>query len=106
MTEWYELKQFLEHASGFSMDALHVIAGVAVQLAAAALLRSSVARWAPWLILLALELLNEAADLYVEQWPQRGMQLGEGVKDVLLTMALPTLLLLAARLRPALFARH
>lgn len=86
------------------MDALHVLVGVVVQLGTAWLLRASVASWKPWLVLLALEMLNEALDLWVERWPHAGMQWGEGVKDMLLTMALPTLLLLAARLRPALFS--
>ena len=106
MSEWWELKQLVEQSTGFSMDALHVVAGVAVQLFAAALLRSTVARWVPWLIVLALELLNEISDFTIERWPDLQMQLGESVKDVLLTMALPTLLLLAARIRPALFARR
>ena len=104
MTDWYEFKLFLEHAIGFSMDAMHVIAGVLVQLLAAALLRSSVARWPPWLAALAIELLNEFSDLAVERWPKPGMQLGEGAKDVLLTMALPTVLLIVARTRPRLLA--
>ena len=50
----------------------------------------------------ALELANEANDLRVEQWPQPGMQYGEGAKDIILTMALPLLLFLVARKRPKL----
>ena len=37
------------------------------------------------------------------QWPQRGMQYGESVRDIVLTMFLPTLLLFAARAMPQLF---
>lgn len=84
------------------MDALHVIVGVALQVGAAALFRVSIASWRPWLAVLALELLNEGVDLYVERWPSPGMQVGEGFKDLLLTMVLPTLLMLSARTRPAL----
>ncbi|MFC7537742.1 hypothetical protein ACFQPG_10255 [Sphingomonas sp. GCM10030256] len=97
MIWWYQLKELLALATGFSMDALHVVAEVLLQLVAAAALRSSVARWLPWLAVLALELINEVSDLYVEQWPQRGIQYGEGVSDLLLTLALPTVLLLTAR---------
>lgn len=101
---WYEFKLFAAHLGGISMDALHILVGVTVQLGTAWLLRVSLASWKPWLILLAFELLNEGLDLWVERWPHAGMQWGEGAKDILLTMALPTLLLLAARLRPGLFS--
>ncbi|MEO6582372.1 MAG: hypothetical protein ABIN68_06155, partial [Sphingomicrobium sp.] len=89
-------------ASGFSMDSLHVIAGVVAQLALALLFRTSVARPLPLLLVLALELVNEASDFRVERWPQLGMQLGESANDVILTMALPLLIFLTARYRPTL----
>jgi diacylglycerol kinase len=100
--DWYQVKLFLEHASGFSMDALHVIVGVVVQFAIALLFRTSVARPLPLLAVLVLELVNEASDFRVEIWPQPGMQFGESAKDVLLTMALPTLIFLVVRYRPKL----
>lgn len=84
------------------MDALHVIVGVLLQLVAAALFRTVLARWLPWLAVFGLALLNESMDLAVERWPHLGMQLGEGSKDLLLTMALPTLLMLSARYCPTL----
>jgi len=87
------------------MDSLHVLAGVLLQLGAAAILRTDVADRRPWLLVLVLELANEANDLLVEQWPNPGMQWGEGAKDVLLTMLLPTLILLVARYRPRLLVR-
>jgi len=102
---WYQVKLFIEHASGISMDALHILVGFAVFLLAAQLLRTSVASAVPWLATLLLEIGNEAYDLHVELWPDPGSQLGEGAKDVMLTMALPTLLLLVARWRPDLLAR-
>ncbi|MGH6787065.1 MAG: hypothetical protein ACREBO_09555 [Novosphingobium sp.] len=100
--DWFRAKTFLEHSVAFHDDALHVIGGVLVQLIAAALLRRSVASWRPWLAVLALELLNEANDFAIEAWPyvDRPMQWGEGVKDVLLTLALPTVLLVVARRWP------
>ena len=104
--DWYEIKLFFQHASGFSMDALHVIAGVAVQLLAALLLRSSVGRIGPLAAVFALELLNEANDLRVERWPSVGMQVGEGVKDIALTVAVPLLLYAIANWRPQLLARR
>jgi hypothetical protein len=102
---WYQFKLFLEHASGISMDALHVLVGFLIFLLSAQLLKRSVESPLPWLALLTLELGNEAYDLHVELWPDPGSQLGEGVKDIMLTMALPTLVLLLARWRPALLRR-
>ena len=94
---WYQVKLLIEHASGISMDALHILVGFILFLLAARLLKTSVASLLPWLVLLVLELINEAYDLHVERWPTFASQLGEGAKDILLTMALPTLLLVTAR---------
>lgn len=105
MWSWQETKLFVEHSSAFSSDSLHVIAGVLVLLVAALLLRTSVSSWRPWLVVLALVLTNEFADLWLQQWPHPGMQYGESAKDLLLTMFLPTILLLAARRAPRLWTR-
>jgi hypothetical protein len=104
--DWYQLKLFAQHASGISMDALHVIVGVVMQLLLALLFRSSVARPMPLLVVLAFTLLNEANDFRVEIWPDPGMQFGEAVKDVVLTMFLPTLIFLVARYRPKLLGQR
>jgi hypothetical protein len=101
--DWYQVKLFIEHSSGASMDALHVIMGVFAQVAVAFVLRTSLSRWRPWLFALAIEIANEVNDLWVETWPDWGMQWGEAAKDMTLTMALPTLLLLMVRFHPALF---
>ncbi len=100
---WYAAKTFIEHSIAFSDDALHVMLGMVLLLIAALVTRRPIARWLPWLIVLALELANEVVDLWVERWPVPAEQYGEGMKDVMLTMVLPTLLLLAARMRPQLF---
>lgn len=104
-SDWYQLKLFIEHATGVEMGILHVIAGVLIQLGVALLFRASVARWMPWLSVLVLEVVNEFSDLHLDQWPDPGSQYGEGAKDLLVTMFLPTIILLAARLRPKLFGR-
>ena len=103
--DWYQVKLFLQHASGFSMDALHVVGGVILLLAIAFLLKSSVARPLPLLSLLGLQVLNEVSDFRVEIWPDPGMQIGESVKDVILTMFVPTLIFLVARYRPKLLVQ-
>ena len=103
MMVWYEAKMFIEHASVVNSDGLHVLVGVMAWVLAAMVSRRSLSAPLPWLVLLVLTLLNECVDLWVEQWPDKAMQLGESAKDVLLTMTLPTVLLFAIRLRPNLF---
>jgi predicted Na+-dependent transporter len=103
--DWYQLKLFAEHSTGISMDALHMIVGVMLQLLIALLFRSSMSRPMPLLAVLALELVNEANDFRVEIWPDPGMQFGEAVKDVVLTMFIPTLIFLVARRRPKLLVQ-
>jgi diacylglycerol kinase len=103
MLFWYREKMFIEHASVISSDAIHVLIGVVIWVAAALVSRRPLATWLPLLAVLALTLLNEAVDLSVERWPSLAMQLGESAKDIILTMGLPTLLMTLVRLRPNLF---
>lgn len=100
--DWYQLKVFAQHATGISMDALHVIIGVVLQLLVALLFKSSVARGMPLLVVLAFALINEANDFWIEIWPEPAMQFGEAAKDIVLTMFVPTLIFLIARRRPKL----
>lgn len=103
--DWGAAKIFIGRFFGVSHDALHVIAGVLLQLLLAALFRSSVARFWPWGVVLLAELANEWIDLRITRWPSLSEQLGEGAKDLALTMLLPTVLLLAARFWPQTFRR-
>lgn len=102
---WYGIKLAISQWTTVDMDALHVVVGMLAVLLTAAVLRRSLGDWSPWLIILAAELLNEWSDLHVEQWPDLGAQLDESGKDILLTIALPTLLMLVSRHRPTLLLR-
>ena len=104
MTSWHRTKMFIEHASAFDSDAIHVLVGVLVQLLLALVSRRSIANWLPWVAVLVLAVANEIVDLWIEQWPDPAMQYGESAKDIMLTMALPTVLLAAVRLWPSLFS--
>jgi hypothetical protein len=100
--DWVQFKDYLSQATSLHQDALHIYAAVLVQLAAAALVRRPIAHPLPWLILLAVLSANEAMDLRetekaIEQW-----QIAGGLRDLFNTMAVPTLLLLAARYAPSL----
>jgi hypothetical protein len=103
MTSWHEGKLFIEHAFAISHDSLHVIVGVLLWLVLGLVTRRPLSAWVPWLWLLAIILWNETVDLWTEQWPHPGQQYGEGAKDVLITMLVPAVLMLAVRLRPDLF---
>lgn len=95
-------KEFLAHTLDVSSDALHVLASVLILLAASVLLKKAISNWAPWLAVFLLTCVNEAIDLVVDPWPNWTMQYGESTKDLVLTMALPTLLMVATRLAPQL----
>jgi hypothetical protein len=94
---WYHFKLFVEHASGISMDALHILVGYLLLWVAAALMRRPISSFLPWSALLLLEVGNEAYDLYIEVWPSLASQLGEGAKDIMLTMSIPTMTMALAR---------
>ena len=100
---WHQGKLFVEHSLTISHDALHILVGTLLWIVFGLALRRPLYAWRAWRWLFAATFLNEAVDLWVEQWPDPGQQYGEGAKDVLLTMAVPTLIMLAARLRPDLF---
>ena len=103
--DWHQVKEWLEHAVGLNMDALHVYFGLAILVTAALVLRKPLRSPVPWLVLLALELANEYYDWTYEIWPgpDRALQAAEGLRDIWNTMAVPTLLLVASRFFPALF---
>ena len=104
--DWHQVKDWLEHAIGLNMDALHVYVGLAILLAVALVLRKPLRSPIPWLVLLALELANEYYDWTYDFWTGpggRAIQAAEGVRDIWNTMAVPTFLLLASRFFPGLF---
>lgn len=103
--DWLLFKDELTRVTALSRDALHIYLGVAVHIAAALLLRRKLGDWTPWLIVLALALINEAADLWVEIWPQHAMQAAAAIHDVVNTMIVPTALLALSRWGRGLFGR-
>lgn len=105
MTSWHEGKLFIEHSLTINHDSLHMLVGVLLWVLFALLLRRPLTAWRPWLWLFAIILWNETVDLWMEQWPDPGQQYGEGAKDLLLTMAVPTIIMFTARWRPHLFGQ-
>jgi hypothetical protein len=103
MSSWHQGKLFIEHSLSISHDSIHIIVGMLLWLAFGLLLRRPLTSWRPWVWLFAVILWNETVDLWIERWPDPGQQYGEGAKDLILTMLVPTILIAAARLRPDLF---
>jgi hypothetical protein len=103
MSSWHQSKLFVEHALTVGHDGLHILVGLIIWVIIGLVTRSSLAGWRAWLGVLAIILWNEAVDLWVERWPDPGQQYGEGLKDLLLTLSAPTIVMAAARLRPGLF---
>lgn len=101
--EWTHVKEFIEFATGFSPDSLHVILGVCLQFSLAAAFKIPVSRWLPWCVVLAFAMANELNDIIGEYWNLPAQQFGESAKDLMLTMFVPTLILLAAKYMPWLF---
>lgn len=98
-SDWIALKAAILGFVDLDRDAGHVVASVVALVVLAFALRRQIWSWLPWSSLLLLELLNEvasaSADGILEEWELRG-----SLGDVLLVMALPTLLLAACRMVP------
>jgi hypothetical protein len=96
---WYELKDPVATAFGLSHDAAHVfLAGLVFAFLYLLLKPGRMAAPVAWLIVLALEVLNEVGDAIdwigwtgAVNWHETG-------KDLLLTMPLPTAGLLVSRM--------
>lgn len=103
MASWHQGKLFIEHGLAISHNSLHIFVGVLLWITVGLLSRRPLTSSVPWLWVFAAALWNETVDLWVEQWPDPGQQYGEGFKDLILTMAIPTVIMFAARMRPDLF---
>ena len=67
VADWLLFKTELVRATALSRDALHIYLGLFAHVAAALLLRRNLGDWLPWLVVLALAVGNEFADLVAEQ---------------------------------------
>ena len=92
----------VEQAVPFDADWLHLLIGPVIFAAAALVTRKPMSSWTPWLAVLAIAGLNELADLAVDQSPNRLGAYAENVTDFLLTIAVPTVIMIAARRFPGL----
>lgn len=99
LSGWLEIKRLMAATTALERDALHIYAGVAVQLLTAALLKWRLREWRTLLPVLIVELANEAVDFAHDPWlaDARTSQYLAAVHDVVNTLALPVVILLIAR---------
>lgn len=102
--DWYSIKLAVVDLTDLSRDALHIFVGLAGQILVALVIRRSLAHPLPWAAVLIGELANEYYDLASEEYWDKPMWPGS-LRDLLVTLAVPTLLLLLTRYAPGLFAR-
>jgi hypothetical protein len=89
---WQLAKAWVGETTGLPDSTLHVLGGMFLLLAAAAVLRRVIWDWRPWLVLLLLEIANEVHDMLN---PASGEnRLGASLHDFWLTMLCPTLIAL------------
>jgi len=91
-----ELKTLVEVYTGLGKDALHIHFALLIYLIAAAAFKDS-RSILPWLIVLAVELCNEALDLKRHHDGLLAWLWDESIKDLWNTMLWPTALLLLTR---------
>ena len=100
--DWIGLKDELARML-LDKDALHIYAALLIQLAAARWTGRTLGHWRPWGAVLAVELLNEIADVARGGEPRlMPWQIVSGVHDIINTMILPTFLLFLCRRAPQL----
>ena len=99
--DWLGLKG-LATDIGLEKDALHIYAAFAIQLAVAFWSKRGLASWLPWSAVLLAVAVNEYLDTFhggeipLQEWQIRG-----SIHDLINTMALPSALLILARVAPA-----
>lgn len=105
--DWLSFKTFLTDGSGLSRDALHILFGCGAWLSLVLLFRSWIGAYWPVAAVALAEIVNEWLDLSLDRWdgPMRAVQYWESAKDVLLTLAIPLVLVLLCRAWPARFTR-
>ena len=95
--QYHDLKNFPENYTGLERDALHVHGALLLYILAMALFRQSRRSRFPWLVVLGIELANEAYDLMHNFDKDKNRALAGAAKDLWNTMLWPTVLLFVGR---------
>lgn len=105
LAHWTAWKRDIVDVTELDRDALHIYAGVALQILVARLSRRKLGDWLPWLAVVVLAIGIEAADVRAEVWHSDILQAAASVHDFVNTMIMPTVLLILSRRWPDLTGR-
>jgi hypothetical protein len=94
---WFELKELVEAYTGLERDALHIHAALFLYLLAMGVFRQGRHSRIPWLVVLAIELANEAYDIWHNWGIDHALIFSTAGLDLWNTMLWPTVLLLIGR---------
>lgn len=103
-----QIKFGLEQSIPFSDDWLHLLVGPVIFVATALLLGRPGTGVGPWLAVVLLAVMNEVVDITgvrLNRMPFRIESHSESFIDLLLTISIPTILLLVSLLSPASYRR-
>ncbi len=97
MNPFQQSKIYLVEHLHLARDALHIYVALIVLFGSCVLFGWKVHQWKPWLLVLFAAFAGEILDIRGMPGPFESAIGRENVKDILNTMAVPTILLLAAR---------
>jgi len=97
LLEWQTAKEAIRNHANLSQDALHIYAALLIFIAACLVFRWKPRDWKPWLLVFAVQCLNEYFDMRNSIADDGVIYVWGNLKDMLNTMIAPTLLMLAAR---------
>ncbi len=92
------LKEIVRQSTGLPDPVLHALIGLGIYAFGVVLLRQSLRSWIPWLIVLGLQLINEAADMTNDWLVYSDIEVRGTFWDTVITMCLPTMIIVLAKL--------
>jgi hypothetical protein len=96
---WEHWKHGVEALFWYQADSLHVVCGVLLIIFFALVTGKSLASFIPWTLLVLASCVNEGIDIWFTH------HVAESVKDTVLTILPPSVLLVTARWFPSLYTR-
>ena len=97
MSPFQHAKLFLVDTTGLAKDALHIYVALIVFFGSCLLFGWKARQWKPWLLVLLAAVTGEALDLRDQLAGHTALLWHEGAKDLINTLMVPTIILIAAR---------
>ncbi len=97
MTPFQQAKLAIVENAGLAKDALHIYVAVIVFFGACLVFGWKSRQWKPWLAVLVVSLTGEIWDMHGSYLHNGDVWVAHGLKDVVNSMVVPTVLVLASR---------